>query len=267
MHHTRLSALTAAAILGLSLPALAATCGNNAGGFNSWKSAFAGEAKAAGVGQRGLDALASAKYASGTIQADRNQKSFKYTLAKFMQVRGADTIVSQGRKRKAQNASFYQSLENRYGVPSGVLLAIHGMETGFGGFMGDSAVVSAITTLAYDCRRSDFFTPHAIGALKLVDQGTITAGTKGAKHGELGHTQFLPGNALRYGVDASGDGRVDLYNQADAMASTANFLRQKGWKPGQGYQEGQPNFAVIKQWNAATVYQQAIAIMGAKIDG
>ena len=95
----------------------------------------------------------------------------------------------------------------------------------------------------------------------------ITGATKGAKHGELGHTQFLPGNAMKYGVDATGDGRVDFYSQADALASTANFLRQKGWQPGKGYQEGQPNFAVIKQWNAATVYQQAIAIMGARIDG
>jgi len=247
-------------------PALAAQCGNNAGGFNTWKAAFAGEARKAGVGQRGLNALANAQYASATIKADRNQKSFRYTLDKFMQIRGANTIVSQGRKRKARNAGFYASLEQQYGVPAGVLLAIHGMETGFGGFMGNSSVVSAITTLAYDCRRSAFFVPHAIGALLLVDQGSIDGNTKGAKHGELGHTQFLPGNAMRYGVDGDGNGRVDLYNQTDAMASTANFLRRKGWKPGQGYQEGQPNFQVIKQWNAATVYQQAIAIMGAQID-
>ena len=103
--------------------------------------------------------------------------------------------------------------------------------------------------------------------VKLVEQGAITGATKGAKHGELGHTQFLPGNALKYGVDANGDGRVDFYNQTDSLASTANFLRKKGWKPGKGYQEGEPNFAVIKQWNAATVNQQAIAIMGARIDG
>lgn len=251
----------------LAAPAVAAQCGNDAGGFDAWKAAFAAEASKAGVKQRGLEALSSARYASGTIQADRNQKSFRYTLDKFLQIRGANTIVSQGRKRKNQNANFYAALERQYGVPAGVLLAIHGMETGFGGFMGDSAVVSAITTLAYDCRRSDFFAPHAIGALMLVDRGTITASTKGAKHGELGHTQFLPGNALRYGVDGNGDGRVDLYNQTDAMASTANFLRKKGWQAGQGYQEGQPNFQVIKQWNAATVYQQAIALMGAQIDG
>ncbi len=254
-------------VAGVAAPVAAATCGNNSGGFNAWKSAFAQEAANAGVGQRGLNALAQAQYASGTIAADRNQKSFKYTLSKFMQVRGADTIVAQGRKRKARDAAFYQSLESRFGVPAGVIIAIHGMETGFGGFMGDSAVVSAITTLAYDCRRSDFFKPHAIGALKLVDSGAITGSTKGAKHGELGHTQFLPGNALRYGIDANGDGRVDFYNQADALASTANFLRQKGWQPGKGYGEGQTNFAVIKQWNAAGVYQKAIAIMAARIDG
>lgn len=256
-----------ATILLAASPALAAKCGNNANGFEAWKADFANDAKRAGVGQRGLQALANARYASKTIAADRNQKSFKYSLDKFMQVRGANTIVAQGRKRKAKSASFYDTLERQYGVPAGVIIAIHGMETGFGGFMGDSSVVSAIVTLTYDCRRSDFFKPHAIGALKLVDQGSITGSTKGAKHGELGHTQFLPGNALQYGVDGNGDGRVDFYNQTDALASTANFLRQKGWKPGQGYQEGQPNFRVIQEWNAAGVYQKAIAIMAAKIDG
>lgn len=251
----------------LSTPALAAQCGNTGSGFEAWKASFAREAQSAGVGQRGLQALAGTTYSNSTIRADRNQKSFRYSLDKFMQVRGADTIVAQGRKRLARNPAFYTSLEQRFGVPAGVLVAIHGMETAFGGFMGDSSVVSAITTLAYDCRRSDFFVPHAIGALILVDQGSITSNTRGAKHGELGHTQFLPGNALRYGVDGNGDGRVDFYNEVDAMASTANFLRQKGWRPGVGYQEGQPNFDVIKQWNAATVYQKAIAIMGARIQG
>ena len=228
---------------------------------------MAAEAKDEGVGKKGIAALMATSYSTVTIGADRNQKSFKYSLEKFLEVRGAQAIISQGRSRKAKNAEFYASLEEEYGVPAGVLIAIHGMETGFGGFMGDTNVVSAIATLTYDCRRSDFFRPHLIGALKLVDQGSITMETLGAKHGELGHTQFLPGNALEYGVDGNGDGAVDFYNLTDAMASTANFLREKGWKPGKGYQEGEPNFAVIQQWNAATVYQQAIALMGAAIDG
>ncbi|WP_409732359.1 lytic transglycosylase domain-containing protein [Tabrizicola flagellatus] len=265
----KLLPLTAIALIAFSLPfsAEAARCSDTGGQYEAWKAEMAAEAKAEGVGKRGIDALMATSYSKATIGADRNQKSFKYSLDKFLSVRGADTIVKQGRSRKAKNAGFYQSLEAAYGVPAGVLIAIHGMETGFGGFMGDTNVVSAIATLTYDCRRSDFFRPHLIGALKMVDKGMISAKTIGAKHGELGHTQFLPGNAYKYGVDGNGDGRVDLYNQADALATTANYLRQKGWKPGQGYQEGEPNFAVIKEWNAAKVYQQAIAIMGAQIDG
>lgn len=251
----------------LPAAALATGCSDTGGQYEAWKSDMAAEAKAEGVGKRGIAALMETSYSKATIGADRNQKSFKYSLEKFLQVRGADAIISQGRKRKAKNPEFYASLEAQYGVPAGVIIAIHGMETGFGGFMGDTNVVSAIATLTYDCRRSDFFRPHLIGALKLVDRGSISMATVGARHGELGHTQFLPGNALAYGVDGNGDGTVDFYNITDALASTANFLRQKGWKPGKGYQEGEPNFDVIRQWNAARVYQQAIALMGARIDG
>ena len=247
--------------------AAAAPCGDDASGFEAWKPAFAGEAAQMGIGQRGLDALAGTSYAQRTISADRNQKSFRYSLDEFLRIRGADTIVSQGRSRLQRNPEFYGALERAYGVSPGVLIAIHGMETGFGNFMGDSNVLSAIATLAYDCRRSEFFTGHLLAALQLVDRGTISAGTIGAMHGELGHTQFLPGNALRYGVDGNGDGRLDLTNEVDAMATTANYLRQHGWQPGQGYQPGQPNYRAIEEWNAATVYQQAIAQMAARIDG
>lgn len=259
--------LTVALAVTAPLAAGAAPCGNTAAGFEEWKRAFAREAAAAGVGERGLRALAATRYLQKTIYADRNQKSFDYTLDKFMQVRGANTIVAQGRERLARDAAFYRSLERAYGVPAGVLIAIHGMETGFGRFMGDSNVLSAISTLAYDCRRSEFFTRHALAALQLVDRGAISPGTIGARHGELGHTQFLPANVLRYGVDADRNGRVDLTTQVDALASTANYLRQKGWVPGEGYQKGQRNYRVIKEWNAASVYQEAIALMAARIDG
>lgn len=262
------SALVAAmTIASFASPLAAATCGNTSAGFNAWKAEFAKVARRAGVKSAGLQALASAQYASRTIAADRNQKSFRYSLEKFMQIRGSATIVAQGRKRLARNPEFYAALERKYGVPAGVLIAIHGMETAFGNFMGDSQVVSAIVTLTYDCRRSAFFEPHAIGALKLVDQGAITSATLGAKHGELGHTQFLPGNALQFGVDWDRDGQVNFYNQADALASTARYLQKRGWKRGKGYQEGEPNFRVLKEWNAATVYQQSLAIMGRQIDG
>ena len=259
--------LAFALALTLATPALAAPCSDTGGKYEDWKPVMAKEARAEGVGEKGIAALMGTSYSKATISADRGQKSFKYTLEKFLKVRGADTIISQGRSKKKKNAEFWAGIERTYGVPAGVILAIHGMETGFGNFMGDTNVVSAIATLTYDCRRSDYFRPHLIAALMLVDEGSISAKSVGAKHGELGHTQFLPGNALKYGVDGNGDGRVDLTNFTDAMASTANYLRQKGWQPGKGYQEGEPNFAVIKEWNAAKVYQQAIALMGKRIDG
>lgn len=249
-------------------PALAATCGNTSGGFNAWKSDFAAEAKRAGVGQRGLQALAGATYSQKTINADRNQKGVKYAFNDFVRIRlgSLDGFAGTAKKRLNKNKAFFDALEKRYGVSAGILLSIHGMETGFGRTMGSVPVVSSILTVAYDCRRSSFFIPHAIAALQMVDRGMLSPTQKGAFHGELGHTQFLPGNALRYGVDANGDGRVDFYNEADSLASTANFLRQKGWKAGAGYMPGQPNFPVLNEWNAATVYQQAIAAAAERID-
>lgn len=249
--------------------AAALSCSNTSSGFEAWKSDFASYAQQQGVGQRGLQAISASRYSQKTINADRNQKGVRYALDDFIRIRlgSVDGFAAQARKRKAQNPDFYAALERRFGVPAGVVLAIHGMETGFGRNMGNIPIVSSALTLTFDCRRSDFFRPHAIAALKFVDAGVLSLDTRGAAHAEMGHTQFLPGNALTYGVDANGDGRVDLFNQSDALASTANFLRQKGWKPGRGYQEGEPNFAVIKEWNAATVYQRAIAIAAQRIDG
>ena len=85
-------------------------------------------------------------------------------------------------------------------------------------------------------------------------------------HGEIGQTQFLPNSILLYGVDGDADGSVNLNTKADALASTANFLKRHGWGRGAGYQPGQPNFSAIQGWNAASVYQNAIAIIGKQID-
>ncbi len=257
----------AAAFAALAAPALAAPCGNDSSGFNAWKQAFAQEAAAAGVGSAGLQALANAQYSTSTIRADRNQTGVRYELNEFIRIRlgSLDSFASQMQRERNKNPNFYASLERAYGVPAGILLAIHGMETGFGRTMGSTPVVDSITTVAYDCRRSGFFTPHAIAALVMVDRGMLAPGQRGAAHGELGHTQFLPGNALRYGVDADGNGRIDLYGIADSLASTANFLRQKGWRPGEPFNEGTHNFRVLNEWNAATVYQQAIALSAARL--
>jgi lytic murein transglycosylase len=264
----RFFAAASCVMLGLATGnAYAAKCGNNASGFERWKAEFAQEAVANGIGGNALSALASTKYSAKTISADRNQKSFKLTLDQFMAKRGGRVIASKGRRLKKQNAALFQRIEQRYGVPAGPLIAIWGMETGFGGFMGNSNTLSAVATLAYDCRRTEYFANQLYAALQLIQNGTLSASSVGAMHGEIGQTQFLPVNVLKFAVDGDGNGNIDLRSKADALASTANFLRGHGWGAGGGYQPGQANYGAIQGWNAATVYQQAIAIIGAEIDG
>jgi lytic murein transglycosylase len=253
------------AVMGGSVEA--APCGNNSAGFENWKQVFAQEAAARGIKPKAISALMTTTYSTGTIRADRGQKSFKLSLDAFMAKRGAAGIVSKGRSLKAANAALFANIEKRYGVPPGPLLAIWGMETGFGNFTGNANTLSAVATLAYDCRRPEYFTEQLYAALTLIDRGTLSASTRGAMHGEVGQTQFLPKNILLYGTDGEGNGGVNLNAKADALASTANFLKGHGWVRGAGYQPGQPNFAAIQGWNAAGVYQQAIAIIGKRIDG
>jgi lytic murein transglycosylase len=260
-------AASLAAALVLATPASAAPCGNNAAGFESWKAIFAREAQARGAGPQAISALMDTTYSTGTIRADRGQHSFKLSLDQFMAKRGAPAIAAKGRSLKGANAALFNAIEKRYGVPPGPLLTIWGMETGFGTFMGNQPTVSAVATLAYDCRRPEYFTDQLYAALELVDRGVMSSGTRGAMHGEVGQTQFLPKNILLFGVDGDGNGVVNLNSKADALASTANFLKGHGWIRGAGYHPGEPNFAAIEGWNAAGVYQQTIAIVGKRIDG
>lgn len=256
-------------IAALPYAALAdASCGNSPAGFATWLHKTRQEAATRGFGKRALAALDQVFYAQSTINADRTQHSFKLDLEQFMRKRGASVIAARGKILKKQNAALFARIEKQYGVPPGPLLAIWGMETGFGHQMGKQHILSAAATLAYDCRRADFFTRQLYAALQLIDRGDFDPRAIGAMHGKIGQTQFLPLNIVQYGVDADSDGRIDMIaSKEDALASTANFLRAHGWRAGVGYQPGEPNFAAIKGWNKATVYQQAIAIIARQIDG
>src|ERR1700678_2877826 len=253
--------VAAAAMLAcLHSQADAASCGNGPGGFEAWKQQFSGEARAKGVGGAGISALMTTNYASATIAADRSLHSFKLSLDQFLAKRCAPAIVARGRAMKQKNAALFASIEQRYGVPAGPLIAIWGMETGFGSQHGNQNMLSSIATLAYDCRRAEYFTDQLYAALKLIDRGTLSGSQRGSMHGEIGQTQFLPKTMLEYGVG-------NLESASGALTSTANFLKAHGWRAGAGYQPGEPNFAAIEAWNAAQVYQKAIAIMGRQIDG
>ncbi|HEY4985788.1 MAG TPA: lytic murein transglycosylase [Bradyrhizobium sp.] len=262
MTKRRASASLAGLIMLASLgsAAQAATCGSGPGGFDAWKQQTAQEARAKGVGAAAISGLMGTNYASATIAADRGQRSFSLSLDAFLAKRGASTIVARGRSLKQSQAAMFASIQQRYGVPPGPLIAIWGMETGFGAVRGNQNMLSSIATLAYDCRRSEYFTDQLYAALQLIDRGVLSPSQHGSMHGEVGQTQFLPKNIAAYGT-----GNLD--NAANALSSTANFLKAHGWRAGAGYQPGEANFAAIEAWNAATVYQKAIALMGRQIDG
>jgi len=248
------------ALLSMAGEASAAQCGNTAAGFEAWKAQFAGEARARGVSANAIAALMATNYSTATIAADRGQRSFSLSLDQFLAKRGASTIVARGRSLKQSDAALFASIKQRYGVPPGPLLAIWGMETGFGRVRGNQHALSAVATLAYDCRRTAYFTDQLYAALTLIDRGTLSPSARGSMHGEIGHTQFLPKNILNYGVGGS----LDV--PANALASTANFLKAHGWQAGAGYQPGEANFVAIQAWNAAPVYQRALALIGQQID-
>jgi membrane-bound lytic murein transglycosylase B len=259
----RLKVITIAILMaagGMAGEASAAECGNTAAGFEAWKREFADEARAQGVSPAAISALMKTNYATATIAADRGQRSFRLSLDQFLAKRGGSAIVARGRALKQTHAALFDSIEQRYGVPPGPLLAIWGMETAFGTQRGNQHTLSAVATLAYDCRRSEFFTDQLYAALKLIDRGILSPDARGSMHGEIGQTQFMPKSILNYGTGGS------LDNTAAALTSTANFLKGHGWRAGAGYQPGEPNFAAIQAWNAASVYQRALALLGRQID-
>jgi len=253
--------VVAVALILMASDSQGAQCGSTGGGFEGWKRQFAEEARGKGITASAVSALMATTYSMATIAADRNQGSFRLSLDQFLAKRGGSAIVARGRALKQSNAALFASIQQRYGVPPGPLLAIWGMETGFGRQRGNQNTLAAVATLAYDCRRSAYFTDQLYAALTLVERGIFSPGTRGSMHGEVGHTQFLPRNVLRYGTGGT------LDNAGNALAATANFLRGHGWRAGAGYQPGEANFAAIQAWNAAAVYQRAIALLRRQIDG
>src|SRR6059058_2254319 len=207
------------ALMSMASKAGAAQCGSTAGGFEGWKRQFADEARRRGVSASSIAALMTTTYSSATIAADRGQRSFGLSLDQFLAKRGGSAIVARGRALKQSNAALFASIQQRFGVPPGPLLAIWGMETGFGRSRGNQNTLAAVATLAYDCRRTAYFTEQLYAALTLIDRGILSTGTRGSMHGEIGHTQFLPKNILEHGTGGS------LDNAGTALASTANFLR------------------------------------------
>jgi membrane-bound lytic murein transglycosylase B len=205
-------------------------------GWDAWVDGFKGRAASRGISTGTLDAaFRGAGFLPEVIEKDRNQTEFTRTLEDYLNIAASDERVSLGRQKYAQYGGVLSAIENRYGVEGHVVAAVWGLESFFGTRRGNVPVVSALSTLAYDGRRGEFFESQLVAALKILQAGDVSPGAMtGSWAGAMGHTQFIPTSYLAFAVDFTGDGRRDIWSEdpTDALASTAAYLSKSGWTRG-----------------------------------
>jgi len=246
--------------------ALAASCGS--GSFDAWLSDFKTEAAAKGISQNAITAgLNGVALDQGVLSRDRSQKVFSQSFEEFSG-RMVPPRLLRGSNMLKQYGSVLSRIEQTYGVPGEVLVAIWGLETDFGVNTGKFPTIRSLATLAYDCRRAEEFRGELMDALRIVDRGDLSPSEmRGAWAGEIGQTQFMPSSWIKYAVDFDGNGRRDLLHSVpDVLASTANYLAGYGWKRGKDWEPGSPNFEVLQQWNKSEVYSKTVAAFATKLD-
>lgn len=261
-----------AVILGailLATPSYAARCG---GDFNTFVAAMSQEARAAGISQAVISqALGGVTQDMGVLAFDRRQRgTFNKTFEQYVSTRVGAGRINAGRAMLARHAALLARIEQQYGVPRQILVAIWGLETDFGkGDMGKLPVFRVLATMAHDCRRTELFQGELLAALQIVQRGDLGVGDMiGAYAGEIGQTQFLPSSYIKYGVDFDGNGHVDLrHSVPDVLASTANLLHTNGFKMGQPYGEGTANFEAMREWNRAVIYRKTIGYFADQLMG
>jgi len=208
----------------------------NTGSFERWLAAFRQEAAAQGISRATLSAaLDGMTLDPGIIARDRRQSFFSQSFAAFAPKLISQNRLQTGAAKLKQHRELFARVERDYGVPGPVIVAFWGLESDFGGGMGNLPVLRSLATLAYDCRRPEMFRGELMDALRIIDRGDLTPGEMiGSWAGELGQTQFLPSHYFKYAVDYDGDGRRNLLRSVpDVMASTANLIVFLGWKRGE----------------------------------
>lgn len=261
-----LRALALAALLAIpAAPALAAACGT--GTFDAWLEDFKKEAASQGIPQTVIaSSLAGVTLDKALLARDQNQKVFSQTFEEFSG-RMVPPRLTRGSNMLKQYGSVLGRIEQAYGVPGEIIVAIWGLETDFGVNLGKFPTLRSLASLAYDCRRSELFRAELLDALRIVARGDVPPqDLRGAWAGEVGQTQFMPSNYIKYAVDFDGNGRRDLLRSVpDVLASTANFLASKGWQRGKDWEVGSANFAVIKEWNKSEVYARTIGYFASQL--
>jgi lytic murein transglycosylase len=216
-------------------PAVAADC-RTSGSFEAWLARFKAEAAAQGIAKSAIDAASPyLVYDQRIINIDRGQRIFAQSFLEFSGKMLPAYRLQQGAAEIKKYAAIFDRAEKQYGVPAAVTTAFWGLESDFGTNMGKDNSLKSLVSLAYDCRRADMFRGHLFDALRLIQRGDLApAEMLGSWAGELGQTQMMPSEYIKYAVDYDGDGKRNLLRSVpDVIGSTANYLVSLGWKRGE----------------------------------
>jgi membrane-bound lytic murein transglycosylase B len=203
-------------------------------GLDAWVLGFRNRALAAGVSAATFDAaMRGVSYDPKIVEKDRSQNEFTKTIWDYLDTAVSEDRVALGIKALDKNRALLDRIEAKYGVDKEVVVAVWGLESAYGTFRGDLPVIGSLATLAYDGRRGAFFEAELIAALKIIEGGHVTD-FRGSWAGASGHTQFMPTSWEKFAEDFDGDGKRDLWGDdpADALASTAAYLKHWGWVKG-----------------------------------
>ncbi len=177
------------------------------------------------------EVFASLKHYKSAVVADKKQPEFTETLDTYLPKRVSKQRIALARKYYKEHQQELESIGQKYGVQPRFIVALWGLESSFGKFMGNYSVPSALATMAYDGRRESFFKSEFFLALDILQQGHVSlADMKGSWAGAMGQSQFMPSAFMSYAQDGDGDGHINIWqSRTDAFASIANYLKTRGW--------------------------------------
>lgn len=234
--------------------------------FQKWLAGFKRDAKAKGISQKTIDeAFASTDYPDRTVlRLDRKQPESTQTIEQYLEKVVSAQRIEQGRQLLAENKPLLDEVSAKYNVPPQYIVALWGIETNYGENTGGFSVVDSLATLAFDGRRSEYFSGELLNALTIIDQDHIEAyDMSGSWAGAMGQCQFMPSSFLTFAVDHDNDGKRDIWNtQADVFASIANYLSRSGWNT-----DKENNFNVLLKWNRSRYFATAVMQIAEGIGG
>ena len=203
--------------------------------FNEWKDDFKILALSKGISESTFDnVMNNAKFLPKVIEYDRYQPEFYEDTKTYILKRTSKKKVLSGLNYYKKNKEIINNVDKNFEVEKDLLLALMGIETNFGNYLGKMDIISSLSTLSFDKRRSEFFTNELLTILKLIDNQTVDPSILyGSWAGAFGNFQFMPSTIEKYAIDYNDNNLIELKNNSDSFASAANYLNKMGWKKNQ----------------------------------